>query len=135
MDSLMAVEAYKQLQGAIGEEIILPETLLFDYPNLAGLSAFIYQTLSDTKPSQQVSYLKQYETESIAIVGMGCCFPGGANDPDAFWSQLIKGVDTVTEVPEERWSLDSYYAEERGTPGKQHPMPTIAIDSVSYCFK
>ncbi len=41
--------------------------------------------------------------EPIAIVGLGCRFPG-ADGPDAFWQLLIDGVDAVGEIPRERWS-------------------------------
>jgi acyl transferase domain-containing protein len=52
--------------------------------------------------------------EPIAIVGMGCRFPGGANDPETFWKLLSDGVDAIREVPEDRWLLRAYY----------HPDPT-----------
>jgi len=41
--------------------------------------------------------------EPIAIVGMGCRIPGGADTPEAFWRLLRDGVDGVREVPPERW--------------------------------
>lgn len=41
--------------------------------------------------------------EPIAIIGIGCRFPGGANDPDAFWNLLHDGVDAVRPIPPERW--------------------------------
>ncbi|MHB1845443.1 MAG: beta-ketoacyl synthase N-terminal-like domain-containing protein [Deltaproteobacteria bacterium] len=41
-------------------------------------------------------------TEPIAIVGLGCVFPG-APDAKAFWQNLIQGVDATSEVPEGRW--------------------------------
>ncbi len=37
--------------------------------------------------------------EPIAIIGMGCRFPGGADNPEAFWRLLRDGVDAITEVP------------------------------------
>jgi len=40
--------------------------------------------------------------EPIAIIGMSCRFPGGANSPEAFWKMLRDGVDAITEVPEDR---------------------------------
>jgi acyl transferase domain-containing protein len=57
-------------------------------------------------------------TEPIAIVGMGCRFPGGASDPDSFWRVLRDGVDAVTRIPRDRWDADAYYDPRPGVPGK-----------------
>ncbi|MGI9180315.1 MAG: type I polyketide synthase, partial [Longimicrobiaceae bacterium] len=57
-------------------------------------------------------------SEPIAIVGMGCRFPGGANDPDALWRLLVEGVDAIREVPADRWDLDAYYDADLAAPGK-----------------
>ena len=46
---------------------------------------------------------------AIAIVGMGCRFPGGVAGPDAFWSLLAAGKSAIREIPPERWSLDGFY--------------------------
>jgi acyl transferase domain-containing protein/NADPH:quinone reductase-like Zn-dependent oxidoreductase/acyl carrier protein len=54
----------------------------------------------------------------IAITGIGCRFPGGADSPDAFWRLLCDGVDAVTEIPASRWPIHFYYDPERGKPGK-----------------
>ncbi len=45
--------------------------------------------------------------EAIAIVGMACRFPGGADDPVAFWKLLCDGFDAIGEVPSDRWNMDS----------------------------
>ncbi len=58
------------------------------------------------------------EKESIAIIGIGCRFPGGANSPEAFWKLLRDGVDAITEVPSDRWNLDNFYDPEGTKPGK-----------------
>ena len=47
---------------------------------------------------------------------MGCRFPGGADNPEAFWRLLRGGVDAITEVPPTRWSLDDLY-----DPNPDHP--------------
>ncbi|MEV4831356.1 SDR family NAD(P)-dependent oxidoreductase [Micromonospora sp. NPDC049257] len=52
----------------------------------------------------------------IAIVGMACMLPGSP-DLDSFWRTVLSGVDTVTEVPADRWDTDHYYAPEVG-PGQ-----------------
>jgi acyl transferase domain-containing protein len=41
--------------------------------------------------------------EPIAIIGLGCRFPGGGSDPQAFWSSLLRGVDAIGEIPPARW--------------------------------
>ena len=38
--------------------------------------------------------------DRIAIVSLGCLFPGGARDPEAYWSMLRRGDVGVTEAPE-----------------------------------
>ncbi|WP_082146300.1 type I polyketide synthase [Burkholderia pyrrocinia] len=46
--------------------------------------------------------------EPIAIVGMGCRLPGGADSADALWSMLAAGTDAVGPVPADRWT-DAVY--------------------------
>lgn len=53
--------------------------------------------------------VKNSEKEPIAIIGIGCRFPGDANSPEAFWKLLRDGVDAITEVSEDRWNLDNFY--------------------------
>ena len=50
---------------------------------------------------------EQGKHKLIAIVGMSCRFPGGANTPERYWELLREGTDLVGSVPEGRWSPDS----------------------------
>src|SRR3954452_8277399 len=59
-------------------------------------------------------------TEPIAIVGIGCRFPGGANDPVQFWHLLTAGVDAIGDVPEDRWHVRAFYDPDPGKPGKTY---------------
>src|SRR6516162_1167323 len=54
----------------------------------------------------------------IAIVGIGCRFPGGSTGPAGFWRLLRDGVDAIGEVPPDRWSRRRFYDPEPGRPGK-----------------
>ena len=56
--------------------------------------------------------------EPIAVVGMGCRFPGGANSPAEFWQLLERGVDAISLVPAARWSADALYDPDPAAPGK-----------------
>ncbi|MBF2022301.1 MAG: type I polyketide synthase [Hydrococcus sp. C42_A2020_068] len=62
--------------------------------------------------------LERAQNEPIAIIGMGCRFPGGADNPEAFWQLLRDGVDAITEVPSDRWNINTYYDSNPDTPGK-----------------
>jgi len=55
--------------------------------------------------------------EPIAIIGLGCRFPGAPN-PEAFWALLEAGKSAVSEVPAERWKIDEYYDPDPDAPGK-----------------
>lgn len=57
-------------------------------------------------------------SEPIAIVGLGCRYPGGVSDPESFWRLLDEGRDAITEVPRERWDIDALYDPNPEAPGK-----------------
>src|SRR6516165_10623556 len=58
------------------------------------------------------------EKDRIAIIGIGCRFPGGVNDSESFWKLLIEGRDAVRDVPPDRWNVERYYDAEPGIAGK-----------------
>ena len=57
-------------------------------------------------------------TMPIAIVGIGCRFPGGIVDPESFWKVLIDGVDAISEIPVDRFDISGFYDPKPGTRGK-----------------
>ena len=68
--------------------------------------------------------------EPIAIVGIGCRFPGGIESPTTFWEVLLRGQDGTSEVPETRWSLDRHYDSARGKAGKIYTKRGGFLDDV-----
>lgn len=68
----------------------------------------------------QLNTLERAKTEPIAIIGMGCRFPGKANSPEAFWQLLRNKVDAITEFPPDRWNIDAYYDSNPDAPGKTY---------------
>ena len=56
--------------------------------------------------------------DRIAIIGIGCRFPGGINHPDALWKLLVEGREAVSDVPPDRWNVDRFYDAEPGIAGK-----------------
>jgi acyl transferase domain-containing protein/acyl carrier protein len=64
--------------------------------------------------------LERDRAEPIAIIGVGCRFPGGATGPDAFWDLLRDGRDAIGEMPADRWDLDAFYDADPDAPGKMY---------------
>lgn len=58
------------------------------------------------------SDLEKKQNEPIAIIGMGCRFPAGANTPEAFWNLLQTGKDGISQVPPDRWDAKSLLGKE-----------------------
>ncbi|HEX3730983.1 MAG TPA: SDR family NAD(P)-dependent oxidoreductase [Opitutaceae bacterium] len=56
--------------------------------------------------------------EPVAIVGLGCRFPGGVRGPESFWRRLREGFDAVGEVPADRWSAEAHFDADPEAPGK-----------------
>ncbi|HBG08145.1 MAG TPA: hypothetical protein DDY22_21975, partial [Geobacter sp.] len=44
----------------------------------------------------------------LAIIGIGCLFPQ-ADDRNAYWANIMEGVDAITEVPASHWPVEDYY--------------------------
>ncbi len=58
--------------------------------------------------------------EPIAIVGIGCRFPGEINDPKSFWELIAEGKDAIVDIPENRWDIKRFYDQDINKPGKMY---------------
>jgi acyl transferase domain-containing protein/NAD(P)-dependent dehydrogenase (short-subunit alcohol dehydrogenase family)/SAM-dependent methyltransferase len=139
LTSLMAVRLKNILESEL--RLSLSVTLAFDYPNMTALSEYLIVRLAEqtdvrsdrfsdspevgrsdkshtTSETISVSKAQRDDPGPVAVVGMGCRFPGGANTPELFWDLLANGRDAMTEVPPERWKIDAYYDPDPEAPGK-----------------
>jgi acyl transferase domain-containing protein/acyl carrier protein len=66
----------------------------------------------------QVADLKRARSEPIAVIGLGCRYPGGVENADSFWRLLRDRQDAIGEVPPDRWDIQAYYDSDPNAPGK-----------------
>ncbi len=109
-DSLTSVELRNQLSTATG--LRLPATLLFDYPTPEVLAGYLRTEMLGALPdgpAPQAAVAMETD-EPMAIVGMGCRFPGGISSPEELWELLSAGADGVCPLPADRgWDVEALY--------------------------
>ncbi|MGW2327471.1 SDR family NAD(P)-dependent oxidoreductase, partial [Streptomyces sp. NPDC001700] len=128
-DSLSSVELRNSLNKASGMR--LPSTLLFDYPTPAVLAGYMRGELMGSGESESGAQVARRTArtapaatdtaEPIAIVGMGCRFPGGASTPEALWRLVAEGRDAVGAFPDNRgWDVENLYDPDPDVRGKTY---------------
>jgi acyl transferase domain-containing protein len=66
----------------------------------------------------RVDELEAERSESVAVVGLACRFPGGVANHEGFWRLLTTAQDAVIEVPPERWPVEDFFDVDPDAPGK-----------------
>ncbi|MEM9271693.1 MAG: hybrid fatty acyl-AMP ligase/type I polyketide synthase [Cyanobacteria bacterium P01_F01_bin.143] len=106
LDSVQAVRLSADLEDYL--DLKLSPTLVYDYPHISSLASYLSQlnsnTIGETSRLLQQTRPKNQQAE-IAIIGMGCRFPG-ANNPQEFWNLLQDGENAITKS--DRWAGEDY---------------------------
>ncbi|MDI2590409.1 amino acid adenylation domain-containing protein [Pseudomonas sp. 681] len=145
LTSLMITALNQRLAQAFGE---LPSTLFFEHQSISALAVWFAakqplrsrQLLGVQAPAKQTAQIagaaqrpetsrRQERDEPIAIIGLAGRFPG-APDVDSFWDNLKNGVDSISEIPAERWQHQHYYSRDRSLKGKINTQWGGFIDGV-----
>ena len=92
-----AVVLAGELEELVGRA--LPATLLWETPTVDAIVAYLA-----APPPEDGPRTEPVAEEDVAVVGIGCRFPGGVRGPAAYWDLLLAGGDAVTEVPAGRWA-------------------------------
>ncbi|MFI6338847.1 type I polyketide synthase [Streptomyces sp. NPDC050535] len=118
MDSLTSLELRDVLQHQIGP---LPATVAFDHPTVERLTTYVWDRRAEGQApkaaaperaaerqasfaaERQASSTAAAEHEPIAVVGLGCRFPGGGSGPDGYWRMLQGATDAIALSPEGRF--------------------------------
>ncbi|WP_369211090.1 SDR family NAD(P)-dependent oxidoreductase [Streptomyces flavofungini] len=128
-----------ELVALVGElerrfDISLEPGVVWEHPTAAKLAAHLAGTASGppvpgtTEPATTLTAPASATSspgatgpgadEPVAIIGIGCRFPGGVDGPDSFWRLLSEGRDAVTEVPADRWSTEEFTDDDPEAPGR-----------------
>ena len=86
------------------------------------------QALQQTR--LKLASIEAAQHEPIAIIGMGCHYPGGADSPERFWQNLLAGVDSIRDLPAHR--VKDMFGESVDSLAPR--LPTAATTAVAYAF-
>lgn len=113
LDSVQMVGLIGDLETYLGRS--LQPTLAWDYPTTETLAKFL---ATDTDGAvEQITLQPAVEAEPIAVIGMGCRFPGAAG-LDEYWKLISEGREGIREIPPDRWNADDFYDPNVDAPGK-----------------
>lgn len=84
-----------------------------------------------SQPARRVAPVRsEFDDDAVALVGIGCRYPGGIDDPESFWQALAEGRDCIREVPPNRWDADAWYDPDPDAPGKMNTRYGGFLDDV-----
>lgn len=115
LGSSHTIRACSAIEERLGQPV--SPVLLFEYPTVQSLST-VLSSVNDTI-GEETSTSSNPLNEPIAIIGLGCRFPG-ASTPEKFWQLLISGGQSIDVVPSDRWNLEKVYSAGAFGPGQMN---------------
>ncbi|MFI1161521.1 type I polyketide synthase [Streptomyces sioyaensis] len=127
--SLAAVQLRDRLVSATGKR--LSAAIAFDYPTPAALAGHLHTVLLDDAPQRTdvEAPARGEPDEPVAIIAMGCRYPGGGNSPEALWRLVAEGTDAVGALPTDRgWDLARLLDRDPATGGRSDAREGAFLD-------
>ncbi len=98
LTSIEAVEIAAQIEDQTGRKV--PITALWDYPSIRAFAAFL---AGDRASAAAMPAAADAVDDRVAVIGIGCDFPGGSNSPAAFWQALTERRSAIAPPPAGRF--------------------------------
>ncbi|MGV9675737.1 SDR family NAD(P)-dependent oxidoreductase [Nocardia sp. NPDC003482] len=118
LGSIQAVRIAADLSEELGIDI--PPTLAWEHPSIVQAAAALAELAGETFGGAAIFESRTATDEPIAVVGVGCRFPGGVEGAEEFWELLVTGRSGVGEVPGDRWDVAEFYDADPDAPGRTY---------------
>ncbi|WP_329613784.1 type I polyketide synthase [Streptomyces brevispora] len=117
LDSVALVALHARLVAATG--LPLPPTVAFDHPSPAALAAHLRTEALGLPDLPDPVVAPGIATDDpIAVVGIGCRYPGDVSSPEDLWQLVADGTHIRDDFPTDRgWDLDRLFDDDPTTPG------------------
>jgi phthiocerol/phenolphthiocerol synthesis type-I polyketide synthase B len=91
-----------ELSELLGRKVSPVE--FWQHPSIAEMARFLTDPDAATAAEDEDEPHRVQSDEPIAVIGLGCRFPGGISGPEEFWQFMVDGRNAITEVPPDRWA-------------------------------
>ncbi|MFD9958536.1 type I polyketide synthase [Amycolatopsis sp. NPDC058986] len=124
-DSVAVADLANRLSGTLGRP--LSPAAVFDHPTPELLAASLGEP-----PRVAAARTRPADGEAVAIVGMACRLPGGADSPDRLWDLVSRGDDVIGPFPGDRgWDLAALHDPDPDRPGSSHTRSGGFLDDIA----
>ncbi|XRQ09178.1 beta-ketoacyl synthase N-terminal-like domain-containing protein [Actinomadura welshii] len=125
MDSVQAVRLRNLIADAIGRP--LPASLAFDHPSAAAVARHLSGPPGSTTAAPPAAAPRPAVAprpaadEPVAVIGMACRYPGGADTPERLWKLLTEEAEAISGFPVDRgWDLENLFDPDPDRPGTSY---------------
>ncbi|RAL23312.1 type I polyketide synthase [Thermoflavimicrobium daqui] len=120
--SLLLALVHAQLRDVLKRDIKMVD--LLNYPTIEELARklahnHLNESIQPDSLTAKHDLLDHTQMDAIAVVGMGCRFPGDISSPEEFWNLLEQERNAIVDIPLERWDIHAFYDQEL-KPGKMN---------------